>query len=1090
MDPIETWLQAAGLAEHAPAFVAERITLDDLSSLTDSDLRELGLAMGERRRFRRAVLSREPDNASPATRTPITGERRPLTVMFVDVVGSTALADRIADEELLDLMRGFRELCGSAVGRTGGRIAKFLGDGILAYFCYPVAHENDPHRAVRAGLEIAAKAGLIRSRSGEALSVRVGIASGSVILGDLFDGGEPELLAATGSPLNLAARLQTCAPPGGVVIGDATHARIGHLFDCNDLGLFDLKGISTARCWLVRGEQGMAQSGALGPSLPVRGRDAELAVLKATWGHALDGQGSAVLIRGEAGVGKTAVINAFLRNAGLGPDAVITLAGSDLDRDTPFFPIRQVLRGLPASRTGFRPPPTPDGNQDETSALLAKLAGLPFDIAALAGLSPPQQRDRTLDAAALAVLHASRTGPLCVLAEDLHWFDPSSVEVLVRILERLAGRPVLLLMTARQAFDAPWSPASVPDLPIQPLRADDVRMMAMDLLGAVDLAQPLLKQIFDRTDGVPLFVQEIVRQIRQDFAGANDPAQDGATRAVPATLQEALMARLDQTGPAKEVAQAASTLGRRVERGLLGAVTDMAPAALDDCLVTLVDGGVLRPDGMGDDAWVFSHALLRDIAYNSLLREPRRVLHGRVADAILLEPGAGAEQPATLALHLTEAERFEPAARWWEEAARKALGASALLEATRLLRRGLDALAQAAPGTARTQLELEMLGLLGPALMTLKGHGADETRAHYDRAVDMCRALPDETSHFPLYWGWWRVATDYHTMRARASWLLCRARKHGDPGALLQAHHTNWASTYHMGEFSRSCEHIEAGLALYGSADWRNHLPLYGNHDAYACACCNLAMIHWMQGKPDGGAAHYERSRSWARGLRHLGSLLHNMDLGLVYNVMRRDHATAFRTAEELTAITAEHGFPDHGSKGKVYRGWIKALNDEPAAGLALLREGFAQQQDIGSSEDFPVFVCLLAETLIAAGRPDEAVAELLAARNQFDATGLRFWLPEVLRMTAAAMIATRSGADPAPVLADAAEVAEQQGVAMLGLRIAIDRAHLLMDWPDQAAPLLEQALAALPPQDTMDHATAKALLAAIKRGRPLFRAV
>ncbi|WP_158744436.1 AAA family ATPase [Acidisphaera sp. L21] len=1073
---MEEWLRSLGLEDRIAAFQAERITLAEVPSLTDEDLRGLGLLLGERRRFQREVAARwpaPPPDAIEAERAHrlVQGERRPLTVMFIDIVNSTGLGEQIGDEAMLDVLTEFRERCAAAINRMGGYVAKFLGDGILAYFCYPVAHENDPLRAVRAGLEINGAMESIRPYPDLPLAVRIGIATGSVILSDLFDGDGPDPLSATGSVLNLAARLQVAAPPGGVVVGNTTYDRVGHLFVTEDLGLRELKGLGEpVRCWrVVREASGLPRTAGFDVTLPLRGRSSESATLDMLWQEAKAGAGRVVLIRGEAGVGKSALVESFMRRNGLSAGAVVTLAGSDLDFDTPFFPIAQYLRDYAAVNGAARARRLRDAatGGEVAADLIAQLAGLPFDAARLADVSARQQRDRTLAALSDMLIANAGAGPGCILVEDAHWLDPSTSELLARLFERVGPSGLLLLLTTRPDLQPFW-PAESPivDITLDRLGQDEVRAMAADLLGTADMPASLLARIVERTDGVPLFVQAVIRQIRLGFTGTGSLRWgDGHGQDVPSSLQEALMARLDRAGVSKELAQAASVIGRRVNRVLLGLVMGLPRPELDESLLSLVEGGVLRRDTASADDFVFSHALVRDIAYSSLLRDTRRHLHERAAGALQrLHPNVANDQPAILALHLTEAGQFAAAAECWVEAGRRAVATSAITEASRLLRRGLAAVEATAASPERAKLEVELLALLGPVLMALNGPGAAETREHYDRSYELCRSLAEEPAHFPLYWGWQRLAKDFRIKRERTDWILQRAHMHGDPGALMQAHHCNWASTYNLGQFERCCEHIEAGLALYGEDDWRQHATVYG-HDARACGHGQLAFVHWMQGRTGGGRPHHERSLGWARQLRHRGSLVHSMDCALTFHAMRQSHAAAFKAAEELADATIEHGLADYEAKVQIYRGWATAVQEDAAGGLRLLREGFARQKDIGTSEDFPIFVCLLAEALLAAGNPERALTELVAARSQFAATGLRIWLPEVLRITAAAMAACRSGLLVQPILAEAADIATAQGVATLGLRIAADRGAALAQGGDlaEAVAVLQQGLDAAP---------------------------
>ncbi|MEJ1977087.1 MAG: AAA family ATPase [Acetobacteraceae bacterium] len=1100
---LENWLRSIGLDERIEAFKAERIEVEHLAELTDDDLRELGLTIGERKRFRRATLEQPPGapaEAPPAAKLAATvqGERRPLTMMFVDIVNSVGLSEQVGDEDLLDVIRGYRDFCGTAITRTGGHIARFLGDGILAYFCYPIANENDPQRAVRAAMEIVRGIDAVRTPSGEPLQVRVGIATGSVIVSDLFDGGTVDMRSVSGSTPNLAARLQSFAGANGVIIADETYNRVNLLFACEDLGNHEIKGFTTPhRCWRVLGERAtparVREPG--GMLLPIRGREAEFRALDQHWESAMRGAGRVVMLSGEAGVGKSYLAERFLSGHALEGDTVVTLAGSELDQDSPFYPIAAHLRAQAAMEPEAEWLNRLAGalcdlqsDREEALALIARVAGLPTDPALLSNLTPEQARERSLEALVEMLLAPARHAPTCILVEDLHWLDPSTLELLSRLTERLRESMILVLMTARPAFDAPWlNHPSVTKLVVGRLRPEDMHAMILDLLGTLAISSALTARIIERTDGIPLFLQEILRAVQLTALGRPDlpVGEHGGDTEIPASLQESLMARLDRAGPAKIVAQAASAVGRTVSRRVLAAIVDMDGAELSRCLTALVDGGVLRRGPA--DHLVFSHALVRDIAYDSLLRNRRRALHKRIAAVLeTLDPELVRSQPATMALHLSEAGQMHRAAMFWLEAGRQSLATSALMEATRLLRRGLAALETAAPGPEVTTLQLELLGLLGPALMALHGPGAAETQKHYERSYALCQTLPEEASHFPLYWGWWRVAEDFHAMGTRSAWLLSRAEARGDPGFQLQAHHCNWASHYHTGQFARCCEHIEAGLKIYGRGDWRHHAPLYGNHDARACAHGELALVHWMQGRPATAASYHRQSLDWAIELSHLGSLVHSMDFALTFHVMRRHHGDVFEAARELAAFTTEHALKDHAAKGQIYRGWTIAMREDPGIGLRILQDGFAMQKDIGTSEDFPIYVCLQAEALMAADQPERAAEELLRARAQFDEMGLRVWLPEVLRTTAEAMLAANvhgNGAAGA-LLAEAAEIAEQQDVPMLALRIAASRARLLADQDgvDAAAELLAPALAKIETQDGgTDVLAARALLAELR---------
>ncbi len=1060
---MEDWLASIGLGHRAAAFRAQAIEHDLLADLTEDDLKELGLSIGERRRFRRAMVELQGGGPArpPAPAATLT-ERRPLTMMFVDLVGSSDLGERLEPEDLLEVIRRYREFCGAAVRRFGGSIARQVGDGILAYFSYPVATENDPERAVRAALEIARDIAHLATPAAEAagggrLQVRIGIATGRVIISDMLAGGLADLRTIIGSAPNLAARLQGLAPPGGIVIADETHARVRELFACEDLGPVEMRGFAGPRqAWRVLHElpsRGWHPSGRPQRLTPFCARRAELAFLGAHWAAASGGAGRGVLIFGEAGIGKSRLIETFLALNCLEDCRVLQLGASPLDVDSALQPFAAWLRAeAPGDAAG----------QTDLADLLC--------VCQASALTPAQLRERILATLADRVLMYGGGLPLCIVVEDLHWLDPSSLELLQRVAARLDDRPVMLLVSARDTFEAPWlAPPAVSTLRLARLAAEDVTAMVQSVFEHADLPPHVLAQIVRKSDGVPLFVVELLRGVlRPGGAAGGGTLVDEPAAEIPASLQDSLMARLDRAGLAKEVAQVAAVIGRSVRPGTLAAVAGRSATDLEAPLAALVGAGVLFRDGGGPAlSYTFSHALLRDAAYNSLLRDQRQALHGRVAAALCGEESRMVEQqPELLALHLTEAGRAEAAAPHWLEAARRSLNRSALTEATRLLQRGLAALERLPPSAAQTDLRLRLLALLGPVVIGLRGPGSADAQELYAGAYQLCREAAEDIAHFPIYWGWWRVSRDYTDKLGRARALLDRARLRADDGQLLQAHHCAWASHYCVGELGESRNHASAGLALYATGDFREHARLYGNHDAKVCAHGELAQTLWLQGRPLQALEQERQSLAWARQLNHLGSLAHAMDMRLLHQAYRRDAAAVTTQASELMQFASDHALADHHAKGLIFRGWALALQEDVAAGRRMLEDGIARQRDIGTDEDFPVYLSLLAEVLIRAGAADAAVAELRAARDEFARTGLLVWIPEVLRLLGEATAAADPGSAEAALahFADAAALAADQGANMLGLRCAHSaaRLHLRRDEAGTGARLLTAALATI----------------------------
>ncbi len=1056
---MDEWLASIGLADRIAAFRAHGIARDQLGDLGDADLRELGLTVGERKRFLRAVLA--DGLADPQAQ--LSAERRPLSMMFVDVVGSSRLAELLAPEDLMELLRCYGDFCAGPIARYGGRITRMVGDGILAYFCYPVANENDPERAVRAALDITRGIGALDVPGDTPLEVRIGIATGSVVVGDLRTAGGTYRHVVVGAAPNLAARLQTLVPPGGIAIGEATFSRVRDRFVCADLGSFELRGMARPHSvWQVLREVDTQYRLARPRTGKLYGRSIELAVLQAAWARARarDGAGGLVVLSGEPGMGKSRLLQAFL-HGGAGEEAARTIQfeGSAFEADSVLRPAiawlqRQAGLADEAANLGA------DLRDWEACApALAGLLGLPEPDAAVAA-TPEQRREAMLAALTRLLLAQAEAQPVRLVMEDLHWFDPTSLELVARLAASLAGRRVLLVLAVRGEFALlpalGWTamPADAVSLALDRLPEAAVADLATAMLPGRSISPEVLRAIHRKAGGVPLFVEEVVRTLAiRDDAELAELAGDAPL--VPASVHELLAGRLDRLGEAKAVAQAAAVIGAGIGRDVLAQVCraqfGVSPSALGEALDALVGAGILADSEDGRRAASFTHALLRDAAYESLLREPRQALHRQVARALLeCDPNVAATQPEKLALHLTEGADLEAAIPYWLAAGRLSLERSALTEATRLLRRGLDAM-QGMPHTPElAEQRLEFMTLLGPALMALKGAGSVEAAQLYAAANALCQELPESERHFPIYWGWWRVSRDYFHMLDRAHELLSRARGRRNPELLLEAHHCGWSSEFVRGNYTRCCEHVQSGLAIYEQHDFRHHAHAYGNHDPKVCGHGELALVYWMQGRPQSAVQQNRHSSDWANHLRHLGSTIHIREISLVHHASRRELDHVLAGAEALISFAGENAMEDSRVKGLIFHGWATALRGDLAAGRRRLEEGLARQRDIGTMEDFPVYVCLQAETLIAAGEPEAAVTALRAAEAEFSRIGLQFWSSEVRRMVAEALLvadplggAGSMGSEARESFEQAVAIAEEQGAAMLALRAALGLARL-----------------------------------------------
>ena len=727
MQQIADWLEKLGMSEYAERFAENDIDIDVLGELTDQDFDRLGVSLGHRRRMLRAIreLGASPIAAvterqvsAPTAQEPApkdTAERRQVTVMFSDLVGSTALSARMDPEDLREVISAYQKCVAETVQRFGGFVAKYMGDGVLVYFGYPQAHEDDAERAVRAGLELVAAVGGLKTHA--PLQTRVGIATGLVVVGDLIGSGASQEQAIVGETPNLAARLQGVAEPNSVVIAESTRKLVGNLFELEDLGAQDLKGISgPVRAWAaLRPASVESRFEALHASglTELVGREEELEMLLRRWSKTKTGEGQVVLLSGEAGIGKSRLTAALLERFANEPHTRLRSFCSPQHTDSAFYPIiGQMERAAALSRNDSLQAKldkldamlAQSSTSAQDAALLAEMLSLPNDgrYPALE-LTPQQRRQRTLEALVSQIVALSRQNPLLMIFEDAHWIDPTTLELFGRIVDRIPTLRVLLIVTFRPEFEPPWiGRPYVTPLTINRLAEREVGAMIDGVIGNKLLPANIRQDIIERTDGIPLFVEEMTRAVLEakdeEAAERTVAAVPSPSIAVPPSLHASLMARLDRLGAAKEVAQIGAAIGREFTHALLAAVVRKPEQELGSALDRIVRAGLLFRQGVPPHAsYLFKHALIQDAAYGTLLREPRRALHARIAETLESEFADIAEnQPEILARHCTEAGLIEKAAGLWGKAGQRSLERSALVEAVEQLTRALDQIADLA----------------------------------------------------------------------------------------------------------------------------------------------------------------------------------------------------------------------------------------------------------------------------------------------------------------------------------------------------------------------------------------------------------
>src|SRR5712692_6235090 len=866
------WLRSLGLERYEAAFRENEIDETVLPSLTAEDLKDLGVGIvGHRRKLLDAITALRTDAtakdpsgdavSSPPSATPEDrAERRQVTVMFSDLVGSTALSARMDPEDLREVISAYQNRVAETVGRFGGFVAKYMGDGVLVYFGYPQAHEDDAEQAVRAGLDLVAAVASLKTHT--ALQTRVGIATGLVVVGDLIGSGSSQEEAIVGETPNLAARLQGIAQPNTVVIADSTRRLLGNLFELQDLGPTDLKGIAgPVPAWAaLRASSVGSRFEALHTTglIALVGREEESQLLHRRWSRAKSGEGQVVLLSGEAGIGKSRLTAALLEKLATEPHTRLRYFCSPQHTDSALYPIiGQMERAaglahddkLQARLDKLDAVLAQTSTSTQDAALFAEMLSLPNDgrYPALE-LTPQQRRQKTLEALISQLEALTRRNPVLMIFEDAHWTDPTSLEVFGRVVNGIAILPVLLIVTFRPEFDPPWiGQPHVTALTINRLTQRDVDAMIDRVVGNKQLPASIRREIVDRTDGIPLFVEEMTKAVLEaESEGAARrlvAAVPSSALAVPASLHASLMARLDRIGPAKEVAQIGAAIGREFSHALLASVARKPEAELGSAIGRLIQAGLLFRQGVPPHAtYLFKHALVQDAAYGTMLREPRRALHARIAEALESRFAETSEsQPEILARHCTEAGLIEKAAGLWGKAGQRSLDRSALVEAAAQLTRALEQIATlpGTPALRREQIKLQV-ALITP-LIHVKGYAAAETKAAAKQAhllIEQAEALgeplEDPLLLFSVLYAFWvanHVALN-NASRDLAAQFLALAEKQRATVPLMVGHRLMGTSLLVRGDITEGRRHLDQAIALYDPAEHRPLATRFGQDTA------------------------------------------------------------------------------------------------------------------------------------------------------------------------------------------------------------------------------------------------------------------
>jgi class 3 adenylate cyclase/predicted ATPase len=1058
--------------------------------------------------------------AAPPPAEPVASdaERRPLTVMFCDLADSTALSRKLDPEDLQDVIRAYRERCTAIIREYEGFVAKYMGDGILVYFGYPKSLERNVERAIRTGLAIVEAMAALNAELGQAkgidIAVRIGVATGLVVVGEIVGEGLAQERTVIGEAPNVAARLQSVAPRNGIVIGALTKEIAGDVFVYEDLGAHEVKGIAgLVKAFGVTGLRAQAaeddaEDEAAEGAPTLVGRDEEIGLLRRAWQSTKDeGRGQIVLVSGEPGIGKSTLVNtlrALVRAEGL---MRITYRCSAYHTNSALYPmiehIRRIagwqleddaatrLNKLEAMLEGYSLP------RDEAVPVFAALLSLPVpaDRYPPLDLTPQQPKQQTEDLLVAWTLEEAERQPVLAVWEDLHWADPSTLDFLGLLVEQVPTAPLLMVFTFRPEFILPWPPRShVTSITLNSLERPQIEAMVEGLAGNRGLPDEVVEHIVSKTDGVPLYVEELAKTIlrsgvllRQgDKYVLSGPLSEVV---IPASLQESLMARLDRLPTVREVAQLGAVLGREFAYEVLQAIGVLEESKLRDGLGQLVEAELLYQRGRPPRArYIFKHALIQDAAYQSLLKRTRQQYHRQVAE--LLEskfPEVVEAQPELLARHFTEAGRLSEAVAYWQRAGEKAVQRSADREAIGHLTRALELLATLPDTPERVVRELSLQTRLGPAVMATKGYASPEATAIYSRARELARAAGDSQDICPVLFGVWLfnlVRGDHVAAREVAEDLLELAERGGEPGPRMFGHHALGVSLVHMGAPDAARRHFEQILALY-DVEAHHRLAFRYGLDVGAHAQAYLAWPLWLLGQPD-QALHAQ-----SRALALLGQINHSYTqsrthyINAILHQFRREAALLRERAEQAMASAREHSFALVLAVATILEGAAMAGEGRHADGSEQIRTGLAAYRATGAAFQTTHHLILLAEALGAAGSPEEGLDALNEAAAQAEKSGERYCEAEIYRLRGELLLAQSrdNQAEAEGCFHQALDVAREQEAKSLELRAATSLARLWRDQArtDDARDLLAQVYDWFTEGfDTADPKDAKALLEAL----------
>jgi len=1083
MSDFKDWLQSVGLEKYGEVFASHDIDLTVVPDLTEQDLENLGLSLGHRRKFIaaaaqfRAAPTSSPvasAQAQPVNQLAPAVERRQLTVVFVDLVGSTALGRELDPEDLIQLLRQYRDACTAVIAKYDGFIAQYLGDGILVYFGFPQAQEHAAERAVRAGLEIVEKVGQLKQSDGPALQARVGIATGLVVTGGATGVGTAGEETVVGDTPNLAARLQSLAEPGCVLVGPTTHQLTSNFFEFSFLGEHAIKGFrDSISVWKVLGESAIENRFAAAHAAsagPIVGRERELAFLYDSWQRATRGDGHVVLLAGEAGIGKSRLLEALAERVREEPHRLLRCQCSPYHRNSVLFPFKTLLRhrldvsrDLPAQENLDRISRMLERvgrNARSSTLLLAELLEVSSsDTLSSIEMTPNQRKEETL-AILEDLLMAPLDGPVLLLLEDAHWSDQTTQTLIERLLKRIGREHALVLITHRPELKTNWSKHPQGTLiTCKQIGHEHCAALIRNVASRTQMDDTLIREIVTRSDGVPLFAEELTKAVldlRSLGAGA-----------VPLTLQDTLMARLDRLGRAKDIAQIASVIGRQFSYALLEAIAGANDIDLRSALARLRESGLIFEAGNdGESSYSFNHSLVQEAAYESLSRSRRQSLHKEIAYHLESQSNAtGESEPTLIAHHYSRAGEAEKSFHYWMHAADRSGRRLAFAESVANLTSALAEAERVADPKLRTRLKLDAQLRLGATLAIHKGPQTSEAASALQEAKALAKAANAGPQLFQATWGLYLNAARNRRLdevEVLSEELTTISREIDDEDFKIEALHHRWGTAYFFGQTTKLIEYAAEGIEHYDRDRHHKFSYVFAGHDPGACAYCSQALGLGIAGRSRSVRPALDAGLALATSLQHPLTLAFFLSFACYAMHLVRDANGCREFAEQLTQISARYDLPATHAVGLFTRGAADALQGDVAHALKQMEPSYEATLGYGFTGVLPGVI--LADALASADRNQDALTLVTGLLEKSSTPERGPFISELWRIRAE-MALRQSAAnwqEAGRFFRTALRIADEQGAHVFRLNAGIPLARMLAEGGrrEEAKSVLDHAAA------------------------------